>query len=143
MRTLKKPTGRTMSTFVDTSGLYALMDRDDGFHTQAAAGWRDFIERRTRLITHSYDLVETVALVQRRLGPPAVRVLREDVIPVLDVVWVEERLHDVAMTALLAADRRDVSLVDWVSFELMRQRGVLQAFTFDGHFAEQGFTLCH
>ncbi|MDR7522811.1 MAG: PIN domain-containing protein [Armatimonadota bacterium] len=130
-----------MSTFVDTSGLYAILDRDDGFHAPAAAGWQDFIEQRVPLVTHSYVLVETVALTQRRLGPPAVRVLRDDVIPVLDVVWVEERLHDMAMTALLAAGRRDVSLVDWVSFELMRLRGVLQAFAFDEHFVEQGFTL--
>jgi len=136
-----KPTGHSVSTFVDTSGLYAVLDRDDGLHDRAAAGWRDVIERSVPLITHSYVLVETVALAQRRLSMAAVRALRDDIIPILDVVWVDERLHEVAMTALLAAGRRDVSLVDWVSFELMRHRGVPQAFAFDDRFVEQGFAL--
>ena len=40
------------------------------------------------------------------------------------------------MTALLAAVRRRVSLVDWVSFELMRRSGLQAAF--DHHFTTQG-----
>ena len=36
--------------------------------------------------------------------------------------------------------RRDVSLVDWTSFELMRELGVVQAFAFDDDFASQGFS---
>jgi len=41
---------------------------------------------------------------------------------------------------MLAAGRRDVSLVDWTSFELMRQRGVDHAFAFDVDLDDQGFT---
>jgi predicted nucleic acid-binding protein len=37
------------------------------------------------------------------------------------------------------AGQRDLSLVDFVSFELMRREGIRTAFTFDRHFAEQGF----
>jgi predicted nucleic acid-binding protein len=44
------------------------------------------------------------------------------------------------VSALLAADRRDVSLVDWTSFELMRARGVSAALAYDDDFAAQGFT---
>ena len=45
-----------------------------------------------------------------------------------------------AMTALIAAARRDISIVDWASFEIMRRRGVHEVFTFDQHFREQGFS---
>jgi predicted nucleic acid-binding protein len=99
------------------------------------------VEHDAALLTQSYVLVELVALAHRRLGAPAVRLLNDDVLPIVTVVWVDERLHNLGMTALLAAGHRDVSLVDWVSFEVMRQRGVQQALAFDSHFREQGFTL--
>ncbi|WP_187148469.1 hypothetical protein [Geobacter metallireducens] len=43
------------------------------------------------------------------------------------------------MAILLAVARRKSSLVDCVSFELMRMEGIVSAFTFDRHFKEQGF----
>ena len=43
--------------------------------------------------------------------------------------------------ALLAAGRRTVSLVDWVSFLVMRRHGVRRAFTFDQDFAVEGFEV--
>jgi predicted nucleic acid-binding protein len=40
---------------------------------------------------------------------------------------------------MLAAVRRDVSLVDWVSFEVMRRSGIGTAFAFDRDFRRHGF----
>jgi predicted nucleic acid-binding protein len=59
---------------------------------------------------------------------------------VLTVRWVDADLHGRAVSALLAADRREVSLVDWTSFEMMRSRGVEAAFAYDDDFGAQGFT---
>lgn len=53
----------------------------------------------------------------------------------------EAGLHRRAITAMLAARRRPVSLVDWTSFEVMRSRGIGSAFAFDDDFAAQGFTV--
>jgi len=138
---LRRPTIPAAATFVDTSGLYAVLDRDDGFHPRAATSWRSLVEQDATLLTQSYVLHELVALAQRRLGMDAVRTLRGDLLPLVRVVWVDEDLHEMGMTALLAAAERDISLVDWISFEIMRQRGVMQVFAFDSHFRDQGFTL--
>jgi predicted nucleic acid-binding protein len=54
------------------------------------------------------------------------------------VLPADEALHAAATAALLAAGLREVSLVDWTSFELMRRLGATQAFAFDD-FARQGF----
>ena len=60
-------------------------------------------------------------------------------VPALEIVWITESLYQRAMAALLAAAKRGVSLTDWTSFEVMRERGIERAFAFDRHFAEQGF----
>ena len=44
-----------------------------------------------------------------------------------------------AAGAVLAAGRKELSLVDCVSFQTMRELGVRSAFCFDKHFREQGF----
>jgi predicted nucleic acid-binding protein len=45
------------------------------------------------------------------------------------------------MAALLTAGRRELSLVDCVSFACMRRLGITRALHFDRHFKEQGFAF--
>lgn len=124
--------------FVDTSGFYAVLDRDDANHVSAKAAWERLLEE-SRLLTNNYVLLETAALVQDRLGTAALRAFSADVLPVLDIEWVSGQRHQAALEAVLAAGRKNLSLVDCVSFETMREYGVREAFCFDRHFAEQGF----
>ena len=128
-----------LRTFVDTCAWLALVDADEERHGEAAAAWRSLLERDTPLVTTNYVLVETYALAHRRLGPAAVRVLADDLLPVAEVEFVGRDAHDRAIAAVVAANRRDLSLVDAVSFEVMRRRGISRAFAFDRHFAEAGF----
>ncbi len=128
-----------MRVFVDTSAFFAVLDADDENHGAARQIWEDLLTQEVVLVCSNYVLVETLALVQRRLGIPAVRVFQEDIIPVLNVEWVDESLHQVGIASVLAAARRGLSLVDCVSFEIMRRLGIKTAFVFDHHFEEQGF----
>jgi predicted nucleic acid-binding protein len=129
-----------VTAFVDTSALYAAIDSDDGAHAAVAPALVELLDRDW-LVTSSYVVVEATALVQSRLGMPATRDLLEELVPALDVVWVDEDVHGAAVAAHLAAGRRDVSLVDHVSFEVMRRRGIRAALTVDRHFAEAGFDV--
>lgn len=126
-----------MTVFVDTSAIYALLDLDDSNHRKAKEAWRKLLQSGAGLTTSNYVLVETVTLVQSRLGLAAVRALREDFLPVVSVAWVSESTHRAAMDAVLTAGRRSLSLVDCTSFEIMRQLGIRNAFAFDRHFSEQ------
>lgn len=130
-----------MSAFVDTSALLAVLDADDAQHARASRAWSSLVGSEEDLVTTSYVLVETFALAQARLGLSAARLLNDDVVPTLRVTWVDQALHRAAMTALLTAQRRELSLVDCVSFEVMRRLGVDRGFAFDRHFRQQGFTL--
>jgi predicted nucleic acid-binding protein len=129
---------------VDTSAFYAVLDADDQRHAAAASGWERLLDGMLsgsdEAITHSGVVVESAALVQHRLGMPAASALHRQLLPLVRVVWVDGALHDRAVAALLAAGRREVSLVDWTSFELLRTNALGTAFAFGAHFWEQGFT---
>ena len=129
-----------MTTFVDTSALYAIVDGDDSEHERAGATFDQLVDD-VALVTHNYVTVETVALVHRRFGAAAVRLLVDDILPVLKTTWVDEGIHAAATAALLAAEGSGVSLVDRVSFEVMRRRGIVEAFAFDEDFSRQGFRV--
>jgi predicted nucleic acid-binding protein len=133
--------GPVQGVYLDTSALYALLDSDDAVHAPAARGWTELIGADVPLHTCSYVLVESAALLQRRLGVAAVEALGAYILPWVNVLWVDDALHAHAVAGLLAARRRDLSLVDCASFAAMRRVGLRRVFTFDEHFAEQGFTL--
>lgn len=126
-------------TFVDTSAIYAILDRSDSNHESAKNCWFALIDAKEPLFTTSYVVVESCALAQSRLGLEAVRAISEELLPVIEIVWIDQPIHTGAMTALLAAQRRKLSLVDCVSFAVLRLRGSKIAFAFDQHFMEEGF----
>jgi predicted nucleic acid-binding protein len=128
-----------VEVFVDTSAFFVLLAEDDEENAVASRRLPYLIWNGASLLTSSYVVVETCALVQRRLGMPALHRFLNELLPVVSVVWVNERLHERALATLLAADRRKLSLVDCVSFELMRDCSRNHAFAFDAHFEEQGF----
>lgn len=130
------------TVFVDTSAMYAVLSPGEIRNHVAGSMWELLLRRGdTGLVTHSAVVYECSALVQRRLGLPALRDLHERLLPLIDVIWVDDRIHQRAVTALLAAARRDVSLVDWTSFEVMRSMAITRAFAFDDDFIDQGFEL--
>ena len=130
-----------MSVFVDTTALYAVLDRGDEYHAAAAEIWRRLIDGADRLVSSNYVVVESCALVQNRLGMRAARALHDGVLPWLETYWITVEDHNGAMDALLVADRRNLSLVDCTSFVAMRRLGLRRAFAFDEDFAEQGFEV--
>lgn len=129
-----------MTIFVDTSALLAVLDAEEQNHTAAKELWRQLVSQDASLVCTNYILVETFALTQRRLGMGAARALQEDILPVVAVEWVDANAHGSAVSALLTTGRRDLSLVDCVSFDAMRRLGLDTAFAFDRHFTEQGFS---
>lgn len=130
-----------MTVFVDTSALVALLDANEDKHAACGRVWRKLLQADAGLVTSNYVMVETYALAQRRLGLDAVRVLTADFLPLLTVDWVDEFVHAAGLASVLTANRRDLSLVDCVSFEVMRRRDINRAFALDSDFSKQGFTV--
>lgn len=130
-----------MNIFVDTAGLFALLVGNDDMHSRAKQNFAYFSENHAQLLTSSFVLVETTALLQSRIGLSPVHDLHSRILPLLEVIWVDGQWYGRAMQRLLAQTQRSVSLVDCLSFEIMEVRNITEAFTFDQHFEENGFKI--
>ncbi len=128
-----------MTVFIDTSAFYAVLCSDDPNHKRAKKVWTYLLNQREILVCNNYVLVETFALLQNRLGIDVIRAFEKDAIPWLKVEWINKSHHQDAVTSLLTAGRRNLSLVDCACFGTMHRQDIQTAFTFDAHFAEQSF----
>jgi predicted nucleic acid-binding protein len=126
-----------MPVFVDTSAIISFLSPTDAHHQSARTIFERLREGQAPLMTTSYVLVETYALLDRRFGRAATRRFREDFGPLLEVVWVDGKLHELGLDDLLRGSR-SISIVDAVSFVCCRQRGIDSAWAFDKHFDEEG-----
>ncbi|MEX2546945.1 MAG: PIN domain-containing protein [Chloroflexota bacterium] len=130
-----------MRIFADTSALIALLDEDDHRHDEASATFRALVAT-AELVTHNYIHVEAVAVATRRLGAEAAQTLIDSLLPVMATIWIDEAVHRTALATHRAVGGT-VSLVDQVSFAVMRQHGIEIAFAFDADFEVQGFRPPH
>jgi uncharacterized protein len=130
-----------MNIFIDTAAFLAVLNADDQFHHAASQSWAKILSSDTTIFSSNYVILETTTLLQHRFGIESLRLFERDILPIIIIVWVDESIHKQGMSALLTANRRNLSLVDCTSFEIIRQIGVDNVFTFDPHFHEQGFSV--
>ncbi len=123
---------------MDTSALYALADRADPNHGEARRRFSAALRSAEALLTHNYVLVESIALIQNRIGVDAALELARTA-DNFEVEWVDTTLHHQAIRALARSPKRRISLVDQVSFLVMRDRDIEIAFAFDQDFVREGF----
>ena len=128
--------------FVDTSAFLALEDESDQHHREAI-GFRDqeLLSGNYELVTTSYILDETLTLIRKRLGIRASidfsRSIRKS--GIVRVISVSREVEDKALDLFERYDDKDFSFTDCVSFVVMNDLGLRDAFTFAEHFVQVGF----
>ena len=63
------------------------------------------------------------------------------IVPLLEVVWVDAEWHARALRRLFTIGKKDVSLVDCLSFEVTEARNLRTVFSFEKRFEQNGFPL--
>ena len=124
--------------FLDTSAVYAMADTGDKDHEEALRLFEAAQRADEEIVTHGYVLVESAALLQRRLGLKTALDFLDDAVN-FTLAWVDGGLHTRAVEYLRQARQADLSLVDAVSFVVMREMNTSLYLGFDGHFDAAGF----
>jgi predicted nucleic acid-binding protein len=127
--------------FVDTTAFVSLVSVRDMHNEQASYQWQSFIQEGQPLCTNNYVAVESIAVIQKRLGVRQARLLQTSLLSFVQVEWLNESSHVDALEFWLSASRRRLSLVDCAAIQTMRRLRVDTAFTFDNHFRQQGFKV--
>ncbi|MBU1599557.1 PIN domain-containing protein [bacterium] len=127
--------------FVDTSGWYAFLDKDDANHESALK----FIKELAQLlITSNYIIDETLTLVNDRLG-------HNVAIKIGQKLWNEEIAQLVRVTSsdeqeawkiFVKYQDKGFSFTDCTSFVLIERLGIPSAFAFDDYFRQYAKFYC-
>jgi predicted nucleic acid-binding protein len=129
--------------FVDASAWLAVADKGEARHSDAVTAYSNLLNNQAILVTTSLVVAETYILLRRRLGHRAAITFLKSVndSPKIEIGYANANLETEAKRILHQYHDQDFSFADAVSFALMQERGITQAFAFDKHFAIAGFTL--
>ncbi len=127
--------------FVDTGPLLARYLVGDAYHRRALSTWKTL--RGRRLFTSNYVLAETWTLLGRRAGRgfAAQRAIDLHSSPSWSILYADRDTDLAAIRLMEKYADQSMSFTDCVSFALMRQHRISQAFTFDHHFLLAGFEV--
>jgi predicted nucleic acid-binding protein len=128
-----------VTVFVDSLFLVALLGEDDPRYADALRLWRRVEDERLSALTSNHVGLEAWAVLQRRLGVPAMRRLVRQILEPVALEWVTRDDHERAVETLVVADRQWPSMVDCVSLQVMRRLDIRECLAFDQQVAEQGF----
>jgi len=127
--------------YIDTSAFLAVLNQNDDYHPIARSAWSQLLDSDVRLVINSFVLIESCALIQKRLGIDALKAFMRHFQPVLFIDWIDEGSFHPSVYILLNQNERDLSLVDCSSFLTMTRLHISTVFTFNSHFARQGFEV--
>ena len=125
---------------IDTSAIFAHLDPNDLFHARATETYYSLLSDGDRLSTNSYVLVESSALIHRRMGFAALSSFLDSVQGLWEIRWIDRRMHDAIWQRMSASGGSRLSLVDW-SVIVMAEQTRAAVFTFDSDFVNEGLTV--
>ena len=127
--------------FVDTVAWLALLNASDALHAPANQIMEQLRTQQARLATTEFVLLEVAdALCMPLFRDQTIRFiegLRR--LPVLDIIPASENLVAAGWKLYCQRDDKAWGLTDCISFAVMQERHLTQAFTSDHHFTQAGF----
>jgi uncharacterized protein len=129
------------SVFLDASGLIAVANTDDQWHSRAEAAWDDLVGSNLPLITTSpvlFELGDGLSRInQRSLAVALYDRLRTS--PRVQIVPASSELAVAAWEFFRQRPDKAWGVTDCASFIVMKQLSIEAAFTVDRHFEQAGF----
>jgi uncharacterized protein len=127
--------------FVDTAAWIALLNTKDGLHFQAEQIRGQLEKQKAMIVTTEFVLLEVAdALSSQPLrGKTVVFINRLRQVKNLQIIPVSQSLLAEGWELYSQRSDKDWGLTDCISFVVMTQENIAEAFTSDHHFQQAGF----
>jgi len=129
--------------FVDTSAWFAGIAKNDQYNEPAMKCRNLLLKGKTRFITSNLIIHETTMLLERKVSKKeSIRFLKaifKD--PIVEIIHADEDVEQEAYELYQKYKDQDFSIVDCISFMIMRKYQIYRCFTFDKHFSTMGFNV--
>ena len=131
---------RLTPLLVDSAYVIALVNDRDQYHRQALRLARQYRDRP--LIIVEGLLLEIGNFFAAHFRRQAVQMIEQFLTsPQVEVVYTSPQLLRAAVSLYKRMFDKEWSLVDCISFQIMRERGITEALTPDHHFTQAGFQV--
>lgn len=129
--------GESPAVFIDSSAIVALVDQDDGSHSDAVSAYHGLVAAGYRLFTTNYVIAETYDLLRTGVGHAVARQWLKD--SGLATYHADEQDERRARRMVLRArGAHGLTITDAISLVVMERFGVADAFAVDPNFLSGG-----
>jgi predicted nucleic acid-binding protein len=127
--------------FMDSAGFLALWDAADEYHPAALKLQSELVQKGRRFLTSEYIVDETATLLLRRHSHKAASDFLDSIerSEALRLEWIGPERFFAGASFFRRHGDKEWSFTDCISFTLMRELRIREAFTTDHHFEQAGF----
>lgn len=126
------------TVMVDTSAIYALLDRSDAKHSEAVTLLKKMRDAGDTVVITNFILAETHALILSKLGYTIARTWLEGQCWPVERATIED--EERAVEIIRSYTDKTFSYTDAVTFAMMERLHLVTALAFDKHFAQYGLS---
>ena len=127
--------------FIDSSAFVSLVVEKDSFHIRAIQWWE--YNKGKELVTSNFVVAETLGWIRHRVGKIQAVTLGTFLFSTKGLMIEQVSLFDQqdAWKLFQETDGRGISMIDCMSFVLMKRFKIKEVFTFDQDFHTIGFKV--
>ncbi len=137
---------RVIKVFIDSSGWYALLQREHEHHEAAKEYFQQILDSRTRLYTNITEISSAIFKIKQNCGLSVAtdfsKLIDQSVLSTnLNVSWLTRRIHRSALKQFFSIKDTQIEIRHCLIFEEVKKKKINIIFSFDDTLKSFGIPL--
>jgi predicted nucleic acid-binding protein len=137
---------RVIKVFIDSTGWYALVQKDHEHHETAKEYFQQILDSRTRLHSNVTEITSAIIKIKQNCGLSIAtdfsKLIDQSILSTnLNVSWLTRRLHRSALKHFFTIKDPDIEIRHCLIFEEVRKKKINFIFSFDDTLKSFGIPL--
>jgi predicted nucleic acid-binding protein len=137
---------RVIKVFIDSTGWYALVQKNHDHHEVAKEYFQQILDSRTRLYTNNTEITSAISIIKQNCGLSVAtefsKLIDQSVLSTnLNVSWLTRRLHRSALKQFFSIKEPNIEIRHCLIFEEVKKKKINFIFSFDDTLKSFGIPL--